>query len=170
MDELLRRKRSHEVREIPIAPILDLMVVIIFFLILSTSFVQFSKLELPPAQTSTITDPVAPTPLAPKFLAVKKNKDITVALKWGGDRPNQLTGKLPAEEFDIEARAIPFVSNLLEEFKKQYPQEKSIQLGLGANLSYQNLISVMDGIRPSIQDIVLISSEEAESLIQGTTQ
>ncbi|MBK7961141.1 MAG: hypothetical protein IPK04_07975 [Bdellovibrionales bacterium] len=54
------------------------------------------------------------------------------------------------------------VSELVFSFKEKFPAEKTMQLVLSPDLNYQEMISVMDGIRLHIEDIVLNSYKELE--------
>ena len=50
--------------------------------------------------------------------------------------------------------------SIVKEFKVHFPEEKSIQMIFSGTATYQELISVMDGVRVEIQDIVLLSPED----------
>jgi hypothetical protein len=51
----------------------------------------------------------------------------------------------------------------VRDFAKLNPKEKTLKVGLGGNLPFQNLISVMDGVRTTLPDVVLVSYNEAEA-------
>ncbi|MCB0369183.1 MAG: hypothetical protein KDD45_06925, partial [Bdellovibrionales bacterium] len=67
-----------------------------------------------------------------------------------------------AERYSKDLETI--VTGMLDEFAMKYPEEKSIQLGLVDRGTYQELVTVMDGIRKKIQDIVLISPDEVNHI------
>jgi biopolymer transport protein ExbD len=153
---------------IDLVPILDAMTSVIFFLILSCAFIEYTKLTLPPSKTALVNATDAKNPLAPRlFGLVKGPEKIEVVLLWQGDKPG-ITHK-EVNRSEPQKRSVELeiaTKELISEFAKQYPEEKSLQLGISKSGSYQELISLMDGVRNSIQDIVLISHTE-EALISS---
>lgn len=151
-------------RELNLVPIIDMFTVLIFFMLLSTTFVALTKLTVPPSQVSTITDPVAPPPLAPKLLVLKSNDTIRLKLTWTGKEPGESVEQVATSQLDKEhTPLLKKAKSMSENFRKKYPEEKSIQLGLGRNVAYQSLVSVMDGIQEALPSVVLISYDEAEA-------
>jgi hypothetical protein len=142
---------------------------VIFFLILSSSFVEFNKQTLPPSSVSTSSGPATPdttTPLNPKLIAVKIANKYRLLLIWAGKEPGQDEAYVDAsDENSVELQKR--TGELVQKFKVKYPAQASLQLGLGSDLSYQTLISVMDGAREYLQDIVLVSDEDAMALELG---
>lgn len=169
MDSLLPPKTHHRhVKEIPLAPILDLLVVVIFFLVLSTSFMEFAKQTLPPSSTKTISDPVAPPPLAPKIFVAKGAAGARAILRWGGISAGQSEKTVPAGASTGSEALMAAIESLVADFAAKNPNERSIQLGLGSGFDYQDMVSAMDGAQTKFPDVVLISSEEAEAIASGT--
>lgn len=170
MEEFFVKKHHRHVKEIPLAPILDLLVVVIFFLILSSSFIDLTKQTLPPSAVSTISNPVAPPPVSPKIFATKTGKAYRVFLRWSGEHAGQEERRLSESE-DVSVNADQLVkaaSELEGNFKKSYGTQSSIELGFSAGINYQDMVSVMDGVRDKIQDIVLVSYRETEALDKAT--
>jgi biopolymer transport protein ExbD len=161
-DDFFERPSRRPVHELNLVPIIDMFSTVIFFLVLSTSFIAFTKLTIPPSKVSTITDPVAPPPLAPKMLLFGSPGDYRLHLSWAGREPGTALEKIEAEGPASEPLLLQAGKKLATGFHEKYPEERSLQIGLAGDLPYQGLISVMDGVRDSLPDIVLISYQETE--------
>ncbi|NDD91956.1 hypothetical protein EBZ37_07720 [bacterium] len=155
MDDFFSKPERKHVRELNLVPVIDMFTTVIFFLILSTSFYGFTKLTLPPSKVSVNTDPLTPPPLSTKLLIGKNDGGFRLALSWVGSSPGQL------EEVATVANIEDRVRGLAEKFTSSHPSEKTIQLGMTAEVDYQSLIRAMDGVREKLPDIVLISPAEA---------
>lgn len=170
IEEFLQKKPHRHVKEIPLAPVLDLLVVVIFFLVLSTSFIDLTKQTLPPSAVSTITDPVAPPPVSPKLLGVRKGAGYRLFLRWSGESPGQ-DEKIVAAAADPAGVAKDLETaafELMKSFKERYASQSSVQIGLGPDLTYQEMISIMDGARAHVGEIVMIAPAEALALDAAT--
>ncbi|MFZ4404227.1 MAG: biopolymer transporter ExbD [Pseudobdellovibrionaceae bacterium] len=157
-DDFDSSQEAH-IPEPDLVPILDALTCVIFFLILSTTFIEMTKLTLPPSQTTVNTDPVAPPPIAAKFFAKVENNFLSLKIQWGGAEPSSLTRSILRKDVytkDLEDAA----AAITNDFANKFPNEKSIQLSLSADANYQEMISLMDGIRTKLNDIVLISYKE----------
>jgi biopolymer transport protein ExbD len=145
-----RPVRRHT-RELSVVPILDMMTTLIVFLLQITSFLEYTKITLPPSSTSIITDPMRPPPLTPKFFLMEgaSNGTYKLQLSWSGPTEGYAKRELEAQSDEkLNAQAIrQSAASLMEEFWKTYPSESTLQLGLESKLSYQDMISVMDGIQ-----------------------
>ena len=177
LDEIFAKKPKKKIKDLNIVPILDMLVTVIFFLLLSTSFTEYTKLTVPPATTQAQEAAVPTPPLAPKLLLAGDRASPWLLLVWGGEKPGERSERIT--ECDPSARRkqiLEAAGKLMGEFSTTYPAEKSIQLGLGPDLPYQDLISVMDGTRGKAGsdtestplDIVLISHAEAQARVLAT--
>ncbi len=87
-------------------------------------------------------------------------------MTWAGSNPGvksqKLTLDLKKDEPAMFDELTKSSQKMVEEFKKDYPKESTLQLGMGRNVEYQALISLMDGVRFSMGDLVLISYNEAD--------
>ena len=75
---------SHKahIPEPELVPILDALTSVIFFLLLSTTFIELTKITVPPSQTSVVTDPQTPPPATPKlYIKVDGEKNLEMKLK-----------------------------------------------------------------------------------------
>lgn len=160
IDDILQQKPKRHVKDPNIVPILDMLTTVIFFLLMSTSFIEYTKLTLPPA--STVSAPPNPgknvPPLAPKALLTKRGEAYRIVLSWGGEQP----GQSEAGAAD-EATILGGMKRLAQGFAERYPNEKTLQVSLGRDVRYQSLISMMDGAKDFLPDIVLVSYHTAES-------
>lgn len=164
-DEFLATEKAH-IPEPELVPILDALTAVIFFLLLSTTFLELTKITVPPSQTSVISDPVSPPPAQPKiFVKLKGKSELLLTMRWGGSHPHQL--QRTVARMSDNARSPELEKSLQEmvaDFKRQYPDEKAVQLALSEAATYQEMVSAMDGIRTELQDIVLISYEEVATV------
>lgn len=164
--EVFERKKVHEIN---IASILDSLVVVIFFLLVSTSFVQFTKLSVPPSGVTTITDPVKPPPLQPKFMGTNATNGLHLILAWGGNQPGQINREVTflGDELKDRTQIFEETRSMVVQFNSQFPQEQTLQIGLAPDVYYQNLIAIMDGIIEVIPDVVLFSYAEVQARANG---
>lgn len=166
MHDFLQKPKRRHVKEIPLAPILDLLTVVIFFLILSTSFVELRQNLLPPSSTISTDVPVEQDnkviPLNPKLLITIENQIATIHLKWGGEKAGDLIKTVSVKDGNYEFELKNQVNLIIKDFKKNFPAEKQVQVGWDANVKYQLVLSVVDGIITEIKDIVFISPEEVQ--------
>lgn len=148
---------------IDLVPIIDAMTCVIFFLLLSSTFVEYTKITMPPAVSAVAKSSVSKDPpVAPKLLGVIKGNNINLTLSWAGQKPDQIVKRVkrdaknqPSE--DLRASALEIV----EEFKKKFPEEKTMLLGFSSKVTYQEVISTMDGARKVVQDLVMVSWTES---------
>lgn len=164
IDGIFTKQHRRHVKDLNIVPILDMLTTIIFFLLLSTSFLEFTKVTVPPSQTSVSVSTATTLPVAPKMLLVERSEGLRMVLTWGGEKPGETMETIRADS--DQKRRVDIIEagrKLTSDFAKTHPSEKTLQLGLGARVKYQDLISAMDGVRDSMPDIVLISHHEAEA-------
>jgi biopolymer transport protein ExbD len=170
---------SHKahIPEPELVPILDALTSVIFFLLLSTTFLELTKITVPPSQTSVVTDPQMPPPRAPKFyVKVQNEKEMQLIIRWAGNKPDSIKKTVPRMADNSRSKELEEAAkDLVTQYKAKYPDpksepradgkpdpnhEKSLQLTFSENATYQELISVMDGIRVEMEDIVLLSPED----------
>lgn len=159
--------RRRAVQEIPIAPILDLLVAVIFFLLLSTSFIALTKQNLPPSLVAeTELDAGAEPPLAPKIGVKKFPGGLRMMLRWSGSHPGHLVRDVAFTEKSAHGeRLLKEGEWVAEFFAKRFPEQTSIQLGFTSDVAYQDVITVMDGVRSKVKDIVLMSYRDTAEIM-----
>jgi biopolymer transport protein ExbD len=154
-DDILRRRPKKHMRDLNIVPILDMLTTVIFFLLMSTSFIEYTKLTLPPAKSEASTAKPGSVPVAPKlWVTAGANHDYKLHLMWEGAKPG--SEKLEVTQADL----VPKLKELLKKFAGDYPTEKTLQVSLDKLVKYQILISVMDGARDIVPDVILLSYTE----------
>lgn len=152
-----------ETPEPDLVPIVDCLVSVIFFLLFSTTFIELTKLTVPPAAISNATTSDNKLPLTPKFYVDVSGSSLSLLLTWAGNSPGSLKGNIPRVDSKSPSEALQNkVKEMAEEFIKGHSTEKSIQVALSSEANYQELITVMDGLRKTIEDIVLMSPDEVK--------
>ncbi len=160
IDDFFERTKSQKIGELNVVPILDMLMSVIFFLLLSTTLIGYTKLEVPPAKISQDSKESA-IPLSPKLFIKEKNNNLEFRLQWSGPKPSfvneklEISQNLPTLDFDKSVRELVF--KMSKSFKDLYPDEQTLELGMAETVPYQILISVMDGVKTNIKDVVLIS-------------
>ena len=164
-NELLEAPRRRHVQELNLVPIIDMLTTIIFFLLLSMSFIQYSKLSVPDSSISVVSGKDKLPELQPKLLLVTKdaNTDLLV-LKWSGEKGGELSAEVKGGELELEGK----VREFLTQFKDKNPNEKVLQVALSSSVPYAKLIQVMDSSREFMPDVVLLSAKDAERLTAST--
>ncbi|MBU6154164.1 MAG: biopolymer transporter ExbD [Bdellovibrionales bacterium] len=157
IDQILQTKKKKHVQDLNIVPILDMLTTVIFFLLMSTTFMEYTKLTLPPAASVVATGKNATQPVNPRLLLKGQgNGRFLSTLVWGGPNPDQIQSSADSSTL------LDAVRKQVDRFAAKHPDEKTLQVSLERSLPYQSLISVMDGARERLPDIVLISYFEAD--------
>jgi biopolymer transport protein ExbD len=160
-EELQRRLTP----EPDLVPILDSLVCVIFFLLFSTSFIELTQMTVPPAVISKAQVQVAAPPLSPRLFVVKAPQNsLKLSLVWKGSQPGSVERRVareldnkPSEKLENMAREMAI------EFAGQFASEKTIQLAIDKEATYQELIDIMDGLKKNFPDLVLISYDEIKN-------
>ncbi len=147
-----------------LVPILDGLTAVIFFMLLSLSFIGITKLTIPPSTTTTASLS-QDIPVSGRVIAKLEGESINVKLEWMGSQPgalSEIASRMKPDKKNMNL--IEAVEKLALRFKEKFPQEKTIQIAMAGQLNYQELISVMDGLRKNklYEDLVLSSYTEAE--------
>jgi len=150
-----------ETPEPDLVPIVDCLVSVIFFLLFSTTFIELTKVTLPPAAFTASASADKTPPLSPKFYVDVKGSALALQLSWSGSSPGAIKKTIARADFKTASAELEDkVNEMASEFIAKHEKEKSIQLALAEDAHYQELITVMDGLRKSIADIVLMSPDE----------
>lgn len=166
--EFPRRKKS-SIDELNVVPILDMFVSIVFFLLLSASMVGMTKIVLPPSSTTTIESGTTKLPVNAKVFVISseaKSGMFKVILKWEGSRPGSDSIHVDEDVFKEPSKIVTNIQDMIKKFKDAYPEERTIQIGMQSSIPYQWLISVMDGVREVMPDMVLTSYQMADAIVE----
>ena len=147
-----------------LVPILDGLTAVIFFMLLSISFIGITKLTIPPSTTSAASVSKE-TPVSGRVIAQLQGDTINVKLEWIGNKPGAFAEKAArVGAMEKNVSLVDAVEKLAIQFKQKFPEEKTIQIALASQLNYQELISIMDGLRKNelYEDLVLSSYTEAD--------
>ncbi len=164
MDSYFPRRKSKNIEELNIVPILDMFVSVIFFLLLSTSFLALTKNTVPPSATVTSATPDKIPPVSPKIFFKKTADKYVLSLQWRGVKPGKK--KIQRSHEVVTEEPEEFLKELREMIQKwavDFPKEKTVQLSLSRNVEYENLILLMDAVRQTLPDIVLVSYDESDA-------
>lgn len=151
-----------------LVPILDALTCIIFFLMYTTTFMELTSVILPPSAVSVISKADQSTdgvPVAPKLYVDIQDHSLVLKLRWSGKSPGSVVKKIDRSKPEQYSKDLErTVNELVADFAKKFPNEKSLQVGIAERGTYQELISVMDGITKSVPDVVLISPDDVKSM------
>lgn len=134
------RKRKRPEEKLNLVPIMDSVFIFIFFLLMSASFLKIFEIgspipiisdKEPPKQTK---DPLA--------LALTLETNQLILLRGVPQREIQRFKRLPDGTFDYEA-----IHSSLIEIKKKHVDEDSIIFEPVGDLTYEEIIKVMDAVR-----------------------
>jgi biopolymer transport protein ExbD len=137
---LVRRNhaRYHQGRDdLNIVPMIDMMVILVFFLIFTAVFSKTNvlPLNLPPSSQS-------PAPVLPKGLQLEvivRANDIVVSDRNSGPLK---TFANTASGYDLDG-----LSLFMRQVKSQYPDMTDATVLLAPNIPYDSLVQVMDTVR-----------------------
>ena len=150
-----------------LVPILDALVCIIFFLMYTTTFMEFTSLSLPPSAVSLVskTDQNKGIPIVPKLFIDIKDQTLVIKLKWSGDKPGNVLKKIDRNQPERYSKELEStVQEIVSDFAQKFPDEKSLQVGLHERGTYQELVSIMDGITKTVPDVILLSPDDVKSI------
>ncbi len=165
MDEIwLKPPKRRTIDDINVIPIVDLFTTIIFFLLISSGFVAYTKLSLPPSIVSAAPpESVSEPPLSPRVHLVERDGSVDLELLWFGSAPGRQTVTLGRSNSQIADATIREASeSAWRSFAETHDHPKAVQLGLSARLPYRYLIAAMDGLKKANSQVVLISYNSVE--------
>lgn len=147
-----------------LVPILDGLTAVIFFLLLSISFIGITKLTIPPS-TASAASASRDIPVSGRVVAQLQGNMINLKLEWIGNNPGNVAVRVARASAEQKNMGLlEAAEKLAIQFKEKFPSEKTVQIALASQLNYQELISVMDGLRKNelYEDLVLSSYTEAD--------
>lgn len=134
-----RRRRKPEAK-LNLTPIMDAVFIFIFFLLMSANFVKIMEIG---SDVPILSEKDPPPPEKdPLMLQVVVKENSIELLRGTNSQVVQSFARLPEGTYDL-----PALHARLVEFKKQKPTEESIILTPEWDISYEELIKVMDALR-----------------------
>lgn len=122
--------------ELNVVPMIDMMVILVFFLIFTAVFTKTNVLELNlPGADSAVPD----LPEGLNLEVIVRKAGIEIA-----DRGTGLLKSLPrtADDYDLKG-----LSDYLQLVKSKYPDKQNATILLEQDISYDTLVHVMDTVR-----------------------
>ena len=167
-NDLMDVRRHRKTQEgLSLVPIIDMMTTIIFFLVISTSFLNYTKHTLPPSGVSTQLAVAKIPPLQPQLYVREGMGGVELLLKWEGASPSKKSKRIRKRGKKFDQDIMNAAKALVGPLKKKFPKEKTLQLGLSSRSRYQLLISAMDGVQKSFPDVVLLSHVDTDDVFIG---
>ena len=138
-----RRRSGSEELNINLVPMLDALVTIVAFLLLSTAFVSIATIDTPvpslaaaPAQL----EKIEKNP--PLQLTVYVQPEQILISDWTGSREKHTVPSIEPTKYDIEQ-----LHQKLIEIKGRHPTEKQVILKPDSGVSYENIVAIIDAAR-----------------------
>lgn|SRR5690606_14702552 len=142
----MRAKKSKQIEKINLTPIMDTIFIFIFFLLMSSQFIDINQIGTDAPIVSEINpekDPKKPLNLT---LVVSENQ---VVVKTGLDE--KVEGNYTFEQFEE-------LNEKLLELKQNNPTEKTAILKPDSKVKYQDIVKVIDIAKEVQKDNVLVTS------------
>lgn len=134
------RRKKKDPEKLNLIPIMDSVFIFIFFLLMSAQFVRIMEVGSDVPLISTAEPPKKEKdPLA---LGLKVQKDQLVLTKGASQSVVKSFGRNSEGEYDLES-----LHTMLLDFKRKFLDESTILLEPSKNVSYDDLIKVMDTVR-----------------------
>jgi biopolymer transport protein ExbD len=147
MRRIKKIRISHEYEfELDLAPLLAVMVKLVPVLLISSAFVQLMTIEtqLPQVVQQAIEKNDKDLKATHITLEVKEKVGVKIIVKKAGKESSEMVAKTAGGKIDF-AR----LQERLREVKKQNPEVFKIDLSPDANISYDDIVRVMDECRRS---------------------
>ncbi len=133
---LRHHKRMRHETELNLVPLIDIFTVLVFFLLITAVFSRTTILGLhPPEQSST----AAPPDQLPHIEVVVRRNRIEAGDRNSGPMQSFVNHD---QTYDLHG-----LSLLLQELKARHPDNRTITLLVEPDVSYDQLVQVMDAVR-----------------------
>ena len=145
------RRANQETAELNITALMNLMVILVPFLLITAVFSRLAVLELNLPGSST--EPVEPQEQTFQLEVIVRKDKIEI-----GDRNQGLLGVYPNTEegeYDYDA-----LSEKLSQLKERYPTKTDASILLEQDIEYNTLVQVMDRVR--VEELI-----EEESVVRN---
>ena len=133
---LRHHKQARHETELNLVPLIDIFTVLVFFLLVTAVFSRTTILGLhPPAQSST----VEPPDHLPHIEVVVRRGGIEAGDRESGPMQSLANRN---QEYDLQG-----LSKLLQQLKVRNPENRAVTLLVEPDISYDQLVQVMDAVR-----------------------
>lgn len=133
---LRHHKQARHDAELNLVPLIDVFTVLVFFLLVTAVFSRTTILELHLPERSSAE---APPDNLPNIEVVVRRGNIEA-----GDRDNGPMQTLVNRNQGYDLQGL---SELLQQLKVRYPQHRAVTLLVEPDISYDQLVQVMDAVR-----------------------
>ncbi len=145
------RRQNKAPAELDITAFMNLMVILVPFLLITAVFSQVNILEMNlPTEASSQESPPKP----PEF-------QLEVILRTDGiyvnDRPGRRLKSFPIQDEQYDLKGL---TELLQQLKSLFPDEQTVSVLLDPDVSYDQLIQVMDSVRS-------VEVKQGEEMVQA---
>lgn len=135
-----RRKSSKEIKKPNLIPILDSVFIFIFFLLMSANFIKI--FEIPSDVPIVSNQPPPKTKKNPLALTLKIYRSSLVLSRGVPSKTIRSFKKNANGDYDLES-----LHNYLVNLKQRYSSESSIVFEPVVDLSYEEIVKIMDSVR-----------------------
>lgn len=152
-----RRKSEQQELSLNLVPMMDALVTMVSFLLISMGYMAISAIDTPAPLLAPPEEQVKkleekkepPLQLTAHFVTDSKTNEKKILISdWSGSRENHEIGQRPNPNknneitYDFEA-----LHKLLIEIKKRHPDDKQLILKPDSDVPYESLVAVMDAAR-----------------------
>lgn len=134
-----RRSKKHEVTRPNLIPILDAVFIFIFFLLMSANFVKIFEIS---SDVPIVSDAEPPKNQKPLALTLKVDNESIRAYVGVPSRRVRSFKRISRGKYDLES-----LHNWLITIKKKNKKEKSVILEPLIDLTYEEIVNIMDSVR-----------------------
>ncbi len=135
---LRHHKRARHETELNLVPLIDIFTVLVFFLLVTAVFSRTTVLGLHLPERSSA---AAPPDHQPHIEVVVRRGGLEA-----GDRGNESMQTLANRDSGYDLQGL---SALLQQLKARYPQNRAVTVLVEPDISYDQLVQVMDAVRTS---------------------
>ncbi len=147
-----RKHRMASDKELQIITFLNLMVILIPFLLMTTVFAKMAAIELTPPPTSSQQPAQSPTEKKDQISGFR----LTIAIL--DDEINVLNGEITLGVFRKDTGGtydLTGLPPLLAQLKRQYPRENDAVILSRPNIPYMTIIEIIDSVRGEFPGVSL---------------
>ena len=149
----LRKHRIHEDKELQLTALVDIMVTLITFMLVTAVFVKMSSIDLNLAEETK-----KPSKSTQNKSSVPSPPGFRLIISVSEDQIDVFNDELSLGVFKKDEKGsynFTELTNVLIQLKKEYPEEKSATILSTPSIHYNILVSTIDAVREGFPDISL---------------